>query len=1214
VKKLLVILFFILPFLVHGQQLNRDQWGNQLYIVPVWEGWCEYLNTYIRSSDSTWWAGGNDIALRGLGSATAPQAVPTAVPVAGIKFIQISNGLHDNFAISSIADTSFGYEIGANNYGQRGDGTTNTQTTAYKLRYDSSGNLFDSLKIIAGGWQAANNAPFYAAVKNNGSVWMWGYLASGGAGNQSAGGTLKKPISVTLAGGKIAEFIQCNDDCAVLCSDSTVQTWGNDNSYASNLGRTYSGTGNRSPTDIGLSHIVSIAVGYGFNYAIDVSGHVHFWGQFEAYGGYGATSGTATTPIDITTALALSATPKKIVCNHNATMGLLSNGEVVSWGGIPTGSTAQGVDFNWPAYTTPASGTNPYNGTVPSPWNWYLEYFNNSSADFTDYTVQVKQVAPGKSNFVQIFGGQLYDFDFACEDSTGQFYQAGRNKGAVIANGTYAADTLSSTIEADFPVSWDQIYLVLTNPFNVTVVQEVTSPYCVLNPSTAPCPNYTIPTRTHPHASVTSFTTAPGRVVLNGSASTAYYFNNRLWTQLTGPATTQMAIQTSPTDTVILITPGTYTYKYKITDDVWQSDSAVSTIIVSAVAQTGFYFADTATGTGCTLAWPCPPSLFNSVYATESGGDTNYLKRGDVFPIEMVANSSGSSGNPIVTRPYGTGPEPIIGGMTTQTGWTNIGSNVWQVAYTSGVIPNLLAANDTLWNVARTPNFLSGYHIATSTTSNTITDAANAGTVSTGDSIVYRPNPYTFNHRKVSGVAGSVITVSSNFGTIAGGLGWFKYNTLPDTAYEYRMNSGNLQVYSVNTPTNITTPTVDTCLLSEGTYQEWDSLHFSGGNNAGIILAFQANSGNVFKWDTVDYCFDAFQMRTQGGWSLINCHILHCVDGGVQKQGNSNYNNTYLSDTLIDIGMRPGMGGENGDQNYSALVAGDSGSIVKYCEVYQAGYIGIANYGSRYKSDSNWVNFFCQVAEDGGGLYTYQASGSVPSYRPENVGDVISNGGSYLAHNGMNPTLTPAAYGVYNDNYSSNIYSNGVSVYNVSASSFFCHGPNDTFINCTAYASGLSDLYLYEISTGPVITGTYVKHNVFGSGTWSVAAVRFATVNNDIPTMATSDSNQVAGFNGAPNPYWTFATSGGDPGTFRTLAGWTGLTGYDAHTTYQTGVLGFNYNGTSSNSTQNLNNLYKTLNGAFKWGSITLSPYTSQVLINVGVGIQIQIGSKLNVL
>jgi hypothetical protein len=1187
------------------------------YIV----GPSEYTTGFIKVSNHAAYTLTTDNTVGGTGSAHQNGSGTPAIGIPSLLVTTPSNkqmagvctGLHDGGFWSLDSGRVFMYGLSSNC--QLGNGLTTGPTSTYEILTDVNGHQFQNIDYMTAGWGPVSGVPFYAALKTNGgdTVWAWGNLTNLG------GSSCATPTPFIVAVGKtVSKIYAYNSSMQALCTDGSVYAIGGTDDYAANTGV------NATPTTFtqitGMNPIAYLAKGNAFTFAVTTTGD-----SLYAFGEYGwlcknaaSTSGTSavTAPLLVNSYFPSSIFPiDTMVAAHVGYAILNTSNQLFTGGSNEVGICGTGPTIIWPLYTAP-TGTTPYNGSPPEPWNWYV--------DMGQYVNQCAQIAKGANvTWYKLFGGPLYSFYFLFEDVNGNLYGAGRNKAAGLPAGIIFADSSGSRIAAAYHMGLNVVRLAsFPDPLSLTKSIVASCPGCADGESpisgTTPCTYGTdAPSRpnTNLHCNLVVTPFAGG---FNWSVSTSttdashqLMFPMSFIVQ-TGGTTINLGVTAGESGSVIGVPAGTYTITDTLVDNSWDTVEGTASFTVPSATQTGFYFAAAGSGTACTLGSPCAPSYFNTVYATESGGDTNYLNRGDIFPIEMIANVSGVLGNPIVTRPYGTGPEPIIGGMTTQTGWTNIGSNVWQVAYTSGVIPNLLVANDTLWNVARTPNFLSGYHIATSTTSNTITDAVNAGTVSTGDSIVYRPNPYTFNHRKVSGVAGSVITVSSNFGTIAGGLGWFKYNTLPDTAYEYRMNGGNLQVYNVNTPTNITTPTVDTCLLSEGTYQEWDSLHFSGGNNAGIILAFQANSGNVFKWDTVDYCFDAFQMRTQGGWSLINCHILHCVDGGVQKQGNSNYNNTYLSDTLIDIGMRPGMGGENGDQNYSALVAGDSGSIVKYCEINQAGYIGIANYGSGYKTDSNWVNFFCQVAEDGGGLYTYAASSISMAHRPENIGDVLSNGGSYLAHNGMNPTLTPAGYGVYNDNYSSNIYSSGVTVYNVTAAAFFCHGPNDTFVNCTAYGSGYSDPYLYQISSGPVISGTYIENNVFASATWSSAAVRYATVGSNIATMATSNNNQIVGFNGAPNPFWTFAT--GDPGTFRTLAGWTALTGYDVNSTYTTGVLGFYYNPTGVSSTQKLNNLYKDLSGAFHWGSITLAPYTSQVLINVGVGIQIQIGSKLNVL
>jgi hypothetical protein len=1150
-----------------------------------------------------------DNTIAGTGN-TGAQGIPTEVvtPIPNEPMAGVCTGLHDGGMWS--ADSGRVFMGGLPTNCQLGNGLTTGPSTMYEILTDVNGNPFYGITAMTAGWGPVSGVPFYASIESDTctQVMAWGNLTNLG------GSSCAKPTSLgAMPGGRHPhKILAYNSSLHCICTDGTLWVLGGTDDYPANTGV------NATPTtwtqvNLGGQLASFIVKGNGFAYVISQTGHLIFFGE---YGWLGENTNSnafnpITTPTQVDSYYPSAIFPiDTMIAAHVGYAILNTSNGLFTGGSNEVGFCGTGPTINWPLYTTP-NGTTPYNGSPPEPYNWFV--------GMGQYVSQCTQIAKGSpAVWNKLFGGPLYSLYWIAEDTAGNRYLAGRGK--VIPDGMIWADSSGSRIAAAYHMGHNVMYFAkVLDYFSITSSIISSCPGCNTGYLTGtPCsygtdapsrPN----TNLHCNLVVTPFAGGFNWSIATSTTDATHKIMpvNSYIVQSAGTSI-NLGVQAGQSGSVVGVPAGNYSLIDTMLDNSYDTVEGTASFTVPSATQTGFYFAAAGSGTACTIGAPCAPSYFNTIYATESGGDTNYLKRGDIFPIEMIANVSGVLGNPIVTRPYGTGPEPIIGGMTTQTGWTNIGSNVWQVAYTSGVIPNLLAANDTLWNVARTPNFLSGYHIATSTTSNTITDAVNAGTVSTGDSIVYRPNPYTFNHRKVSGVAGSVITVSSNFGTIAGGLGWFKYNTLPDTAYEYRMNSGNLQVYSVNTPTNITTPTVDTCLLSEGTYQEWDSLHFSGGNNAGIILAFQANSGNVFKWDTVDYCFDAFQMRTQGGWSLINCHILHCVDGGVQKQGNSNYNNTYLSDTLIDIGMRPGMGGENGDQNYSALVAGDSGSIVKYCEINQAGYIGIANYGSGYKTDSNWVNFFCQVAEDGGGLYTYAASSIAMAHRPENIGDVLSNGGSYLAHNGMNPTLTPAGYGVYNDNYSSNIYSSGVTVYNVTAAAFFCHGPNDTFVNCTAYGSGYSDPYLYQISSGPVISGTYIENNVFASATWSSAAVRYATVGSNIATMATSNNNQIVGFNGAPNPFWTFAT--GDPGTFRTLAGWTVLTGYDVNSTYTTGVLGFYYNPTGVSSTQKLNNLYKDLSGAYHWGSITLAPYTSQVLINVGVGIQIQIGSKLNVL
>lgn len=61
-------------------------------------------------------------------------------------------------------------------------------------------------------------------------------------------------------------------------------------------------------------------------------------------------------------------------------------------------------------------------------------------------------------------------------------------------------------------------------------------------------------------------------------------------------------------------------------------------------------------------------------------GDTIQFKRGEVWRNQLLVTWSGTSGNPITFKDYGTGDKPVIMGSIKKTGWTNESGNLW---YTS---------------------------------------------------------------------------------------------------------------------------------------------------------------------------------------------------------------------------------------------------------------------------------------------------------------------------------------------------------------------------------------------------------------------------------------------------------------------------------------------------------------------------------------------------
>jgi hypothetical protein len=60
---------------------------------------------------------------------------------------------------------------------------------------------------------------------------------------------------------------------------------------------------------------------------------------------------------------------------------------------------------------------------------------------------------------------------------------------------------------------------------------------------------------------------------------------------------------------------------------------------------------------------------------------------------------------------------------------------------------------------------------------------------------------------------------------------------------------------------------------------------------------------------------------------------------------------------------------EVGRQPQGMSISGKN-SVVQYNEIDSSGYIGIAFSGNALQIDKNFINYFCLIKDDGGGIYT----------------------------------------------------------------------------------------------------------------------------------------------------------------------------------------------------------------------------------------------------
>jgi alpha-tubulin suppressor-like RCC1 family protein len=165
------------------------------------------------------------------------------------------------------------YSCGGNQYGQLGDGSTQTSTTPARV----AGLDGQRVTSLVASWSDTG------AVLSDGEYYDWGYDGAGQLGDGRMGASSDLPVRVSLPGpvtqaaqgGSLAD----NGQTLVLLSDSSVYAWGNDDHYQLGDGRT---ANQDLPEKIlppaGVTYRI-LATGGNTSYAISTAGNLYAWGN-----------------------------------------------------------------------------------------------------------------------------------------------------------------------------------------------------------------------------------------------------------------------------------------------------------------------------------------------------------------------------------------------------------------------------------------------------------------------------------------------------------------------------------------------------------------------------------------------------------------------------------------------------------------------------------------------------------------------------------------------------------------------------------------------------------------------------------------------------------------------------------------------------------------------------------------------------------------------
>ncbi|MBI5562413.1 MAG: chitobiase/beta-hexosaminidase C-terminal domain-containing protein [Deltaproteobacteria bacterium] len=316
---------------------------------------------------------------------------------------------------------------GANWYGQLGDGTTTDRHTPEQGGYGISGVV-----ALAGG------SYHTLALKNDGTVWAWGYNSKGqlGDGTYAASYT---PVQVSNLTGVVAISAGLYHSVA-LRNDGTVWCWGY--GYYGQLGNGGSGSQNVPVQASGPGNVTAVSAGHYHTIALTGNGDVYGWG-YNYYGQAGDGSGGSYNKYKYAPVKSAVTGAVSIGTSGYHSLAVLASGEVRGWGYNPYGQLGDGTTTTSYAPVAAAGITNAVSvkagltssaallsdGTV---WTWGY----NRYGDLGDGTYNNRYTpgqVPGLAGVTMIGSGEDH---YIAVDNNGAVWAWGNNGDGEMGDGT----------------------------------------------------------------------------------------------------------------------------------------------------------------------------------------------------------------------------------------------------------------------------------------------------------------------------------------------------------------------------------------------------------------------------------------------------------------------------------------------------------------------------------------------------------------------------------------------------------------------------------------------------------------------------------------------------------------------------------------------------------------------------------------------------------
>lgn len=389
---------------------------------------------------------------------------------------------------------------------------------------------------------------------------------------------------------------------------------------------------------------------------------------------------------------------------------------------------------------------------------------------------------------------------------------------------------------------------------------------------------------------------------------------------------------------------------------------------------------DSHQGTTPVTAWRSINRV-NIAFAWLSPGDSILFRRGDTFIGTIEASKSGRQGSNIVISAYGEGEAPLIQSIEKLNQWEKVSYGIYKAAASCGKGIQMVIMEGIPRAKGRYPNHkyfsYESHDGLSSITDSEIVDGPNWE----GAEIAIRKNRWVIDVGTITESRDSIISYTTNSRyEPSDGFGYFIQNDLRtlDIKGEWYMGEGSMFFcFEKEDPGShvIEVSTRKTLLeIHKCNYITVRDLRFRGANKHAISIR---NSDHIIIKNCHISCSgeDAVRIYSSASTILDSLHINYSLNNAIafKTGGKGCPGGTVTNCHIRNTGIYPGMGtGQSG--NYQAIGFYSDSGLIAYNHIDTVGRNGIFFRGNGTIVRNNYINHFCFVKDDGGGIYTDHAS------------------------------------------------------------------------------------------------------------------------------------------------------------------------------------------------------------------------------------------------